>query len=65
MDEAVARLSQMGRPFDTRKKLVEWLLEARDKPLMRRKYAEAMEVVIVKYEFILRPAMFFRLQYIR
>lgn len=45
MDEAVARLSQMGRPFDTRKKLVEWLLEARDKPLMRRKYAEAMEVV--------------------
>lgn len=45
MDEAVARLSQMGRPFDTRKKLVEWLLEARNKPLMRRKYEEAMGVV--------------------
>lgn len=45
MDEAVARLSQMGRPFDTRKKLVEWLLEAKSKPLMRRKYQEAMEVV--------------------
>ena len=45
MDEAVSRLSQMGRPFDTRKKLVEWLLEAKAKPLMRRKYAEAMEVV--------------------
>lgn len=45
MDEAVARLSQMGRPFDTRKKLVEWLLEAKNKPLMRRKYAEAMDVV--------------------
>lgn len=45
MDEAVARLSQMGRPFDTRKKLVEWLLEAKNKPLMRRKYEEAMSVV--------------------
>lgn len=45
MDEAVVRLSQMGRPFDTRKKLVEWLLEAKNKPLMRRKYQEAMEVV--------------------
>lgn len=45
MDEAVARLSQMGRPFDTRKKLVEWLLEAKNKPLMRRKYMEAMNVV--------------------
>jgi len=45
MDEALARLSQMGRPFDSRKKLVEWLIEAKNKPLMRSKYKEAMEVV--------------------
>lgn len=45
MDEAVARLQQMGRPFDTRKKLVEWLLEAEKKPLMRRQYVEAMGIV--------------------
>ena len=34
-----------GRRTPPAGKLVEWLLEARDKPLMRRKYAEAMEVV--------------------
>lgn len=45
MDEAVARLSQMGRPFDTRKKLVEWMLEYKTKPLKRRQYEEVMEVV--------------------
>lgn len=45
MDEAVARLSQMGRPFDTRKKLVAWMLEAKSKPLMRRKYEEVMGIV--------------------
>lgn len=45
MDEAVSRLSQMGRPFDTRKKLVEWMLEVKGKPLKRRQYEEAMDVV--------------------
>lgn len=45
MDEAVIRLAQMGRPFDTRKKLIAWLLEASKKPLQRRKYEEAMEIV--------------------
>lgn len=45
MDEAVARLSQLGRPFDTRKKLVEWMLEVRDKPLKRKQYQEAQNVV--------------------
>lgn len=45
LDEAVNRLSQMGRPFDTRKKLAEWMLEAKGKPLMRRKYEEAQKVV--------------------
>jgi len=45
MDEALSRLSQMGRPFDSRKKLVDWLIEAKNKPLMRAKYNEAMNVV--------------------
>ena len=45
MDEAVARLSQLGRPFDTRKKLTEWLVEAKDKPLQRSRYNEAMSVI--------------------
>lgn len=45
MDEAVSRLSGMGRPFDTRKKLVEWMLEVKDKPLKRRQYQEAVDVV--------------------
>lgn len=45
MDEAVSRLSQMGRPFDTRKKLVEWMLEVKDKPLKRKQYQEAVNVV--------------------
>lgn len=45
MDEAVARLSQMGRPFDSRKKLVEWMIEAKDKALMRSKYREVMDIV--------------------
>lgn len=45
MDEAVARLSQMGRPFDSRKKLVEWMIDAKNKPLMRAKYAEVSKIV--------------------
>ena len=45
MDEAVIRLAQMGRPFDTRKKLIEWLLETEKKPLMRKKREEVMEIV--------------------
>lgn len=45
MDEAVTRLIQMGRPFDSRKKLVEWMIEAKNKPLMRTKYKEVMDIV--------------------
>ena len=45
MDESLARLTQMGRPFDSRKKLVDWLIDSKDKPLMRAKRAEAMNIV--------------------
>jgi plasmid segregation protein ParM len=45
MDEALARLAQMGRPFDSRKKLVDWLIDSATKPLMRAKRAEAMKIV--------------------
>ena len=45
MDEAVGRLMQMGRPFDSRKKLVEWMLEAGKKPLMKAKYQEVKQIV--------------------
>ena len=45
LDEAVVRLSQMGRPFDSRKKLVEWLIESKDKPLMRSKRAEVQSII--------------------
>lgn len=45
MDEAVTRLAQMGRPFDTRKKLVEWMLEMQGKPLKRAQLAEVQKVV--------------------
>lgn len=45
MDEAVSRLSQLGRPFDTRKKLVEWMMEMKGKPLKRRQLEEVQEVV--------------------
>ena len=45
MDEAVNRLIQMGRPFDSRKKLVEWMLEAGKKPLMKAKFQEVKGIV--------------------
>lgn len=45
MDEAVERVSQLGRPFDTRKKLVEWMLEMQGKPLKRRQLEEVQNVV--------------------
>ena len=45
MDEAVARLMQMGRPFDSRKKLVEWMLDAGKKPLMKAKFQEVKGIV--------------------
>lgn len=44
-DEAVARLAQMGRPFDSRKKFIQWLIDSENKPLMRRKREEALNVL--------------------
>ena len=45
MDEVVARLNQMGRPFETRKKLIQWMLDFKGKPLKRALYAEITEVM--------------------
>ncbi len=45
MDEAQAQLAQMGRPFDSRKKLTEWIIDAKDKPLMRSRGKEVFQVV--------------------
>jgi len=45
LDEAVIRLAQLGRPFDSRKKLMEWLRETENKPLMRSKRTEALKII--------------------
>ena len=50
IDEAVARLSQMGRPFANRKKLIEWLIDTESMPLKRRQREEAIGVVRTEVE---------------
>lgn len=44
MDEVVSRLAEMGRPFDSRKKLVEWMMEVKDKPLKKSQYDEVCAI---------------------